>query len=84
MPPHKEYRFSVITFEHDRYRWGDSVMEFRKFLRNMGYELVVSNLNVFGRDFEDWWIDPIVVNKRCGNLLSSVISSSPHLTTYRL
>ena len=63
--PHKEYRFSVITFEHDHYRWGDGVMlESRKFLRNIGYELVVSNLNVFGRDFEDWWIDPTIVDKK--------------------
>ena len=63
--PHEKHRFSVITFEHDRYRWGDSVMlESREFLRNMGYELVVSNLNVFGKDFEDWWIDPIVVDKK--------------------
>jgi hypothetical protein len=62
--PHNDYRFSVITFEHDRYRWGDGVMlESREFLRNMGYELVVANLNVFGKDFEDWWIDPGIVHE---------------------
>lgn len=62
--PHMDYRFSVITFEHDRYRWGSEVMlESRNFLRDIGYELVVSNLNVFGSDFEDWWVDPTIVDK---------------------
>lgn len=60
--PHSSYRFSVITFEHDRYQSGDQFMELsRRFLKNLGYQLVVSNLQVFGRDFEDWWIDPNVI-----------------------
>lgn len=63
--PHNEYRFSVITFEHDRYRWGDDIMlKSRNFLSDLGYELVVSNVNVFGKDFEDWWIDPTIVDKK--------------------
>lgn len=62
--PHEDYRFSVITFEHDNYRWGNSVLlESRKYLRDMGYTLVVSNLNVFGRDFEDWWIDSAIIDE---------------------
>lgn len=60
--PHEKYRFSVITFEHDRYRNGDEYMDkSRALLHEMGYQLVVANLNVFGKDFEDWWVDPSVV-----------------------
>lgn len=57
--PLNTYRFSVITFEHDKYQSGDEFMEKSRYLlNNLGYELVVSNVSVFGRDFEDWWIDP--------------------------
>lgn len=60
--PHESYRFSVITFEHDRYRSGSHYMaKSRSLLRSMGYQLVVANLKNFGRDFEDWWVDPRVV-----------------------
>jgi len=56
--PHDLYRFSIITYEHDRYQSGDKFMELsRSFLKKLGYQLVVSNLRVFGKDFEDWWID---------------------------
>lgn len=60
--PHEKYRFSVITFEHDRYRNGDEYMDrSRALLREIGYQLVVENVHVFGKDFEDWWVDPSVV-----------------------
>jgi len=61
--PHNLYRFSVITYEHDRYQIGDEFMELsRSFLKNLGYQLVVSNLRVFGKDFEDWWIDSSAIS----------------------
>lgn len=60
--PHSDYRFSVITYEHDRYRSGDEYMvRSREFLKSLGYLRVVSNLLVFGKDFEDWWVDPLIV-----------------------
>lgn len=61
--PFDKVRFSVITFEHDRYASGDSVMiESRNFLESKGYFLVAGNINVFNRDFEDWWCDTEVFN----------------------
>lgn len=57
--PLLNYRFSVITYEHDRYVSGDSIMNMaRKYLMKHDYQLVVSNVISRGRDFEDWWIDP--------------------------
>ena len=70
--PHDEYRFSVITFEHDRYKSGEKYMqESRSFLKKLGYKLVVSNVLVFGRDFEDWWVDPRVVSKHIWEIYKS-------------
>jgi hypothetical protein len=61
--PHHKYRFSVITFEHDRYSSGDKIMHLsRDFLSKLGYQLVVSNLKTFGNDYEDWWVDPNAVS----------------------
>lgn len=60
--PLDKYRFSVITYEHDRYLSGPEFMvRSREHLESKGYQLVVSNVMVVGRDFEDWWVDPVVV-----------------------
>lgn len=63
--PLNEYRFSVITFEHDLYV--DKVknhavqMEAQNILKNLGYILVVENVLAGDLPFEDWWIDPLSV-----------------------
>jgi hypothetical protein len=57
--PHDTYRFSVITYEHDKYQSGEEFMNLsRSFLEDLGYQLVVSNLKIFGNEAEDWWVDP--------------------------
>ena len=62
--PFDSYRFSAITYEHDRYVAGDKFMNLsRKFLHSFGYQLVAANVNHSGRDFEDWWVDPNVVSE---------------------
>lgn len=62
--PLNDYRFSVITFEHDRYLAGDSVMnESRALLESFGYKLVARNVMVKGKDFEDWWVDPLAIDE---------------------
>lgn len=64
--PLDEYRFSVITYEHDLYAHQDNVMikaESQGVFRSLGYELVAENVTdgMPERPFEDWWIDPKVV-----------------------
>ena len=60
--PFDRHRFSVITFEHDAYASGTEYMELsRAFLESRAYQLVAKNVKCFGRDFEDWWIDPNVI-----------------------
>jgi hypothetical protein len=60
--PLDKFRFSVITYEHDRYVSGPECMvESRKIFESFGYVRVVSNVLWEERDFEDWYIDPNVV-----------------------
>lgn len=62
--PLDHYRFSVITYEHEFYMSGPECMEkSRSILKSKGYELVVENVICAGRDFEDWYVDPTVIEK---------------------
>ncbi len=64
--PLDEYRFSVVTVEHDSYRFGHKLRnEEREVLRYYGYYLAFGDTFVpagcsMGPDlpFEDWWVDP--------------------------
>lgn len=73
--PFDKYKFSVITYEHDHYV--DITRTFRnksrKFLENLGYILVVSDVSPNDRcSFEDWWVHPDLVNQEILSLMSSV------------
>lgn len=62
--PLEQFRFDVITFEHDLYTSGPDVMEeSREIFESHGYKRVVSNVMCRGRDFEDWYIDPTVIDE---------------------
>jgi hypothetical protein len=63
--PLDDYRFSVITYETDLYHDGpDFAEESRKILQDCGYELVVRNVANEGNPFEDWYVDPNIVDKK--------------------
>lgn len=63
--PLDDYRFSVITYEHDAYCGGSSSREeSRKILTSHGYILVVSDVCHCGNAFEDWYVDPTVVDEK--------------------
>ena len=69
--PLDDYRFSVITFEHDLYYAPENVAikeEQKEILTSYGYVLAVENVMVDApgwplRAFEDWWVDPKVVSE---------------------
>lgn len=87
--PLDEYRFKVITIEHDGYLYGDKYREpQRGILNSHGYLLLCSNVYVEqpgyeGKEFpfEDWWIDPsefdndLIERLKCDSTLPSVIIS---------
>ena len=63
--PFDEYKFAVITYEHDYYV--DVTKSFRdisrKFLLSKGYVLVVNDISPDGKsNFEDWWIHPDLID----------------------
>jgi hypothetical protein len=66
--PLDEYRFSVITFETDIYRDGSDIAEeSRKIFSDYGYELIAKNVSNRGVPFEDWYVDPTVINSELIN-----------------
>lgn len=87
--PLDEYRFKVITIEHDQYLYGDTYrMPQRELLQSYGYLLLCSDVYVEqpGYEnkeypFEDWWIDPLEFSEeliekiKCDKTLPSKIIS---------
>ncbi len=55
--PLDDYRFSVITYEHNQ----SMKSKAEDLLRWHGYKRVVNNLTYLTLPYEDWWIDPTVV-----------------------
>jgi hypothetical protein len=67
--PLDDYRFSVITFETDIYRDGaDIAEESREIFSDYGYELIAKNVSNRGVPFEDWYVDPTVIDSDLINL----------------
>jgi hypothetical protein len=63
--PWDQYKFRLITFEHDCYEEGPKIKdESRDFLWSQGYELVANNISHMGIaiDYEDWWAHPDLVD----------------------
>jgi hypothetical protein len=69
--PLNEYKFRVITIEHDAYLYNDAYRsEQRNILNSHGYMLLCSNVYVEqsgfeGKEcpFEDWWVYPQYFNQ---------------------
>jgi hypothetical protein len=65
--PLDEYKFAVITYEHDYYvdisrTYRDKS---REYLKSKGYELVISNVSsTTWSSFEDWWVHPDLVSRK--------------------
>ena len=66
--PLDDYRFTVVTFEHELYAepTGDYYKEKAKeiFLSN-GYKLVAENVRNNNKPYEDWYVDTTVLEQDC-------------------
>lgn len=66
--PFKEIEFSLITYEHDEYRFGENYkLESRKLLESYGYKRINSSIANFDDDgilypYEDWYYNPKYVS----------------------
>lgn len=73
--PLDEYRFSVITYEHNRW-WDEGLHKYiqeesQRILKSYGYTLVVENLLDKTNPLEDWWVDPnSVPRENYSNMMS--------------
>lgn len=66
------HRFSVITFETDAYSNGtEPQKDAMHLLATKGYDLVVKDVNILDRPFEDWYVDPSVISKDMIDLFKS-------------
>jgi hypothetical protein len=77
--PFDKYRFSVITYETDYYDTNTPNdikntirKESRELLTSHGYELVVGDVENVGNDpFEDWYVDPNIIDRKTINKLKT-------------
>jgi hypothetical protein len=71
--PLDKYRFSVITFETDLYNGGEeSAEESHNILSELGYELVLKNVACQGLPYENWYVDPNVVDRKLINIFKDI------------
>jgi len=66
--PWETLRFRILTVEHDAYRFGDGTRQaMRATLRSHGYDLLCYDVCNDGVEFEDWWVDPGLVDMSIAN-----------------
>lgn len=85
--PFDEYRFAVITYEHDYYY--DSTKTYRdksrKYLQEKGYELLVTNISVDkNSSYEDWWVHPQLVDPKTIELMKNACDRTKQAQDYML
>ena len=83
--PFDEYKFAVITYEHDFYI--DSTKSYkeksRELLKSKGYVLVVDDVSPDGKSsFEDWWVHPDLVNPNILSKMSLITSRAKNMEEY--
>jgi len=83
--PFDKYQFGVITYEHDYYV--DVTKSYReksrKYLKLMGYELVVNDISPDGlSSFEDWWVHPNLVDAEIFKKMKCLTNSINKAKTY--
>lgn len=83
MIPFNNYKFRVITYEHDYYV--DITLSYRekarKFLNEQGYLLVVNDVSPEGTcTFEDWWVHPELVDK---DILAKMLDNNSKIKNIR-
>jgi hypothetical protein len=85
--PFNEYKFAVITYEHDYYV--DVTRSYRQksrdFLTSKGYILVVNDISPDGKsNFEDWWVHPDLVDKNILDKMTSIKDGIHNIKEYML
>jgi len=85
--PFDQYKFAVITYEHDHYvdMTGIYRQASRDFLKSQGYVLVANDISPDGiSNFEDWWVHPDLVSKDILAIMKQVDTNTKHVVEYML
>lgn len=70
--PLDKIEFSVITYEHDYYRFGDTYRSLsREILESFGYKRICSDVQDGGFSYEDWYYNPKYVSYENIKLIES-------------
>jgi hypothetical protein len=85
--PFDEYKFAVITYEHDYYV--DVTRSYREksreFLKSKGYVLIANDISPEGTsNFEDWWVHPDLVNESIIRKMKSIKNGIHNVREYML
>ena len=78
--PLDKVRFSVITFEHDKYYTNDDVKnESRKIFEDNGYLLIGKDIccNLY-LPFEDWYVDKQILNNEMIMIINKLFLNNNH------
>lgn len=73
--PFDNYKFRVITYEHDAYCDNKIYRDnSRKYLSSIGYQLVRADISYGNQNnaFEDWWVNPELVNQEIVEKLKNI------------
>lgn len=85
--PFDDYKFAVITYEHDHYvdMTGSYRSKSRKYLQSMGYVLAVSDVSPDGiSTFEDWWVHPELIDSEIFAKMKDTSEQTKHIEQYFL
>jgi len=83
--PFDQYKFGVITYEHDHYADFEEMYrkKSRQFLKEKGYALLVSDMSIDGKNsFEDWYINPELIDPIIANKMKDVSDKVKHPKQY--
>jgi hypothetical protein len=85
--PFDEYKFAVITYEHDYYV--DVTRSYREksreFLKSKGYILIANDISPEGTsNFEDWWVHPDLVSESIIRKMKSIKDGIHNVREYML
>jgi hypothetical protein len=85
--PFEDYKFAVVTFEHDYY--ADITKKVkeksRKYLKKLGYVLAVDEVGFNDLySFEDWWVHPDLVGAKTLKKMQSVTGKPSKIQNYML
>jgi len=83
--PFDKYRFAVITYEHDHYvdMTGSYRDKSRRYLRMLGYQLMVANVSPNDNSpFEDWWYHPGLIDGSVVEKMKCVSDDTVNVVKY--